>query len=87
MRPSPEGPAREHRSSTSPSTLPTTSGPSCSPPLQAGVLEGAASAGAKLVAMENLYMYGPTQGRPLTEDLPHAPNTRKGRVRARIPKS
>jgi nucleoside-diphosphate-sugar epimerase len=52
------------------------------PPLQAGVLEGAASAGAKLIAMENLYIYGPTQGRPLTEDLPHAPNTRKGRVRA-----
>jgi nucleoside-diphosphate-sugar epimerase len=54
------------------------------PPLQAGVLEGAASAGAKLVAMENLYMYGPTDGRPITEDLPHAPNTRKGRVRARM---
>jgi nucleoside-diphosphate-sugar epimerase len=58
--------------------------PELFPPLQAGVLEGAASAGAKLVAMENLYMYGPTQGRPLTEDLPHAPNTRKGRVRARM---
>jgi nucleoside-diphosphate-sugar epimerase len=32
--------------------------------------------------MENLYMYGPTDGRPITEDLPYAPNTRKGRVRA-----
>jgi nucleoside-diphosphate-sugar epimerase len=50
------------------------------------VLEGAASAGAKLIAMENLYMYGPTDGRPLTEDLPHAPNTRKGTVRARMSK-
>jgi nucleoside-diphosphate-sugar epimerase len=58
--------------------------PELFPPLQAGVLEGAASAGAKLVAMENLYMYGLTSGRPLTEDLPHAPNTRKGRVRARM---
>jgi uncharacterized protein YbjT (DUF2867 family) len=29
------------------------------PPLQAGVIESAASAGARLVAMENLYMYGP----------------------------
>jgi nucleoside-diphosphate-sugar epimerase len=48
------------------------------------VLEAAASAGAKLIAMENLYMYGPTEGRPLTEDLPYAPNTRKGRVRARM---
>src|SRR5215211_6196899 len=53
-------------------------------PLQAGVLEGAASAGAKLIAMENLYMYGPTGGRPITENLPYAPNTRKGRVRARM---
>ena len=54
------------------------------PRLQAGVLKGAASAGAKLIAMENLYMFGPTGGRPITEDLPHAPNTRKGRVRARM---
>src|SRR5215210_4895827 len=56
--------------------------PELFPRLQAGVLEGAASAGTKLIAMENLYMYGPTDGRPLTEDLPHAPNTRKGTVRA-----
>jgi nucleoside-diphosphate-sugar epimerase len=56
--------------------------PELFPGLQAGVLEGAASAGAKLVAMENLYMYGPTNGRPLTEDLPYAANTRKGTVRA-----
>jgi nucleoside-diphosphate-sugar epimerase len=58
--------------------------PELFPPLQAGVLEGAASAGAKLIAMENLYMYGSTDGRQLTEDLPYAPNTRKGRVRARM---
>jgi nucleoside-diphosphate-sugar epimerase len=58
--------------------------PELFPPLQAGVLEGAASTGAKLIAMENLYMYGPTDGRPITEDLPHAPNTRKGMVRARM---
>jgi nucleoside-diphosphate-sugar epimerase len=54
------------------------------PPLQAGVIEGAAAAGAKLVAVENLYMYGLTGGRPLTEDLPYDPNTRKGTVRARM---
>ena len=58
--------------------------PGLFPGLQAGVLEGAASAGAKLVAMENLYMYGPTDGHPLTEDLPYAPNTRKGAVRAKM---
>ena len=46
------------------------------------MVEGAASAGAKLVAVENLYMYGPTGGRTLTEDLPYAANTRKGAVRA-----
>jgi nucleoside-diphosphate-sugar epimerase len=60
--------------------------PELFPPLQAGVLEGAAAAGAKLVVMENLYMYGPTDGRPLTEDLPYAPNTRKGTIRARMSK-
>jgi nucleoside-diphosphate-sugar epimerase len=52
------------------------------PGLQAGVLEGAASAGAKLVTMENLYVYGPTDGRPITENLPYSANTRKGTVRA-----
>src|ERR671921_2298978 len=56
------------------------------PPLQAGVIEAAAAAGAKLVAVENLYMYGLTGGRPLTEDLPYAANTRKGTVRARMSK-
>jgi len=58
--------------------------PELFPPLQAGVLEGAASAGARLIAIENLYMYGLTGGRPLTEDLPYAPNTRKGTIRARM---
>jgi nucleoside-diphosphate-sugar epimerase len=58
--------------------------PELFPGLQAGVLAGAAAAGAKLIAMENLYMYGPTDGRPITEDLPYAANTRKGRVRARM---
>jgi nucleoside-diphosphate-sugar epimerase len=56
--------------------------PELFPSLQAGVLEGATSAQSKLIAMENLYMYGPTGGRLLTEDLPYAPNTRKGTVRA-----
>jgi nucleoside-diphosphate-sugar epimerase len=58
--------------------------PELFPGLQAGMLEGAASAGAKLVAMQNLYMYGPTGGRPLTEDLPYAAETRKGMIRARM---
>lgn len=52
------------------------------PPLQAGVLAGAAAADARLVAMENLYMYGATGGKPLVESLPYAAQTRKGKVRA-----
>src|SRR5919107_4877939 len=58
--------------------------PELFPSLQAGVLEGAASAGAKLIAVENLYMYGPTGGRPPTEELAFAPNPRKGAVRAGV---
>jgi nucleoside-diphosphate-sugar epimerase len=53
------------------------------PPLQASILEGAAAAGAKLIVGENLYMYGPVKG-PMTEDLPNAATTRKGRVRAQM---
>ncbi|HXX76930.1 MAG TPA: SDR family oxidoreductase [Ktedonobacteraceae bacterium] len=63
---------------------PYTKWPEMFPPLQAGILEGAASAGAKLISMENVYMYGPTSGKPLTEDLPYAATTRKGRVRAQM---
>lgn len=63
---------------------PYTAWPAQFPPLQAGVLAGAAAAGAKLVVMENVYMYGPTGGRPITEDLPYAAKTRKGRTRARM---
>lgn len=37
------------------------------PPLQRGVLAGAAAVGAKLIVMENLYVYGPHGGAPMTE--------------------
>jgi nucleoside-diphosphate-sugar epimerase len=40
------------------------------PPLQRGVLEGAAAIGAKLIVIENLYMYGPHGGAPMTEATP-----------------
>ncbi|MBC8162294.1 MAG: NAD-dependent epimerase/dehydratase family protein [Roseiflexaceae bacterium] len=63
---------------------PYTQWPELFPALNRGVLAGAAAAGAKLVVMDNLYMYGPTGGRPLTEDLPYAAKTRKGRVRAQM---
>jgi nucleoside-diphosphate-sugar epimerase len=51
------------------------------PALQAAILEGAASAGAKLIVAENLYMYGKPGGRPLTETSPYRAHTRKGKVR------
>ena len=54
------------------------------PALQAGVLEGAASAGAKLIVMDNLYMYGSTGGKPMTEDMPYSATTRKGKLRAKM---
>jgi len=52
------------------------------PALQRGVLAAAEDTGALLVALENLYGYGPTGGRPMTEDLPLAATTVKGRTRA-----
>jgi nucleoside-diphosphate-sugar epimerase len=52
------------------------------PPLQRGVLAAAERAGALLVSLENLYGYGPTGGRPMTEYLPLAATTVKGRTRA-----
>lgn len=55
--------------------------PELFPPLQAAILEGAAANGARLIVGENLYMYGETGGKPLTETTPYAAHTRKGRTR------
>jgi len=54
------------------------------PPLAEGVLAGLAGSGTRLVVVDNLYLYGPTGGRPMTEDLPAAATTRKGRARAAL---
>ncbi len=40
------------------------------PRLQQGVLDGAAANDARLIVMENLYMYGPHGGAAITEDMP-----------------
>jgi len=56
------------------------------PSIAAGIVEGAASAGAKLVYADNLYAYGAVD-RPMTEDLPLNAATRKGRLRAGIAQS
>jgi nucleoside-diphosphate-sugar epimerase len=57
--------------------------PELHPPLMRAIIEGASSAGAKLVFGDNLYAYGPVDG-PLTEDLLHRARGRNGRTRARI---
>jgi nucleoside-diphosphate-sugar epimerase len=56
--------------------------PEMFPPLQRGVLAAAEGNGALLVALENMYGYGPIGGEPMTEDLPLAATTVKGRTRA-----
>ena len=52
------------------------------PPLQQGVLAGARAAGARLVVLDNLYAYGPTNGRDLVETLPARPTSTKAATRA-----
>jgi nucleoside-diphosphate-sugar epimerase len=61
---------------------PYTDWPKRFPPLQRGVLTAAERNGALLVSLENVYGYGPTGGEPMTEDLPLAATTVKGRTRA-----
>lgn len=61
---------------------PYTKWPDMFPPLQRNVLRAAEQTGALLVTLENVYGYGPTGGKPLTEDLPLAAGTSKGVVRA-----
>ncbi len=53
------------------------------PPVMDGLIGAASAAGATLVYADNLYAYGPVD-RPMTEDLPAAATTRKGRLRARL---
>ena len=54
------------------------------PPIVEGIIAGVARSGAKLIVGDNLYMYGPTGGAPISEDLPYAATGRKGRTRAEM---
>lgn len=54
------------------------------PPLQKSILEGLTGSNAKLVLVENLYVYGEVNGKPITEALPYNAHTRKGKVRAAL---
>jgi nucleoside-diphosphate-sugar epimerase len=53
-------------------------------PLAHGAIAGAKAAGAHLVALDNLYVFGASPDRPMSESSPIAPNTHKGELRARI---
>ncbi len=53
------------------------------PTMLNGAIAGTSANNAKLVFADNLYVYAPTT-KPMTEDLPYAPVTRKGRVRAQM---
>ena len=57
------------------------------PPLQKSIIDGLTGSDAKLVLVENLYMYGTTNGTPMTEDMPHNAHTRKGRTRSEMSKA
>ncbi|MHA2313458.1 MAG: NAD-dependent epimerase/dehydratase family protein, partial [Candidatus Thorarchaeota archaeon] len=60
---------------------PYTEWPRLFPLITEGVIEGAASAGAKLVFCDNLYMYGPV-AEPMREDMPYNATGSKGSSRA-----
>ena len=53
------------------------------PQLAQRVLEACADEGARLVVMDNLYMYGPVEG-PITEEAPRRAAGPKGRLRAQL---
>ncbi|NGZ77286.1 SDR family NAD(P)-dependent oxidoreductase [Saccharibacillus alkalitolerans] len=51
-------------------------------PMGRSVMEGAALAGAKVVAVDGIYPYGKrTSAEPIGEDFPKNPHTRKGRTK------
>jgi nucleoside-diphosphate-sugar epimerase len=61
---------------------PYTDWPRLFPPLQAGVLTAAERNESLLVSLENVYGYGQLAGKAMTEDLPLAATTVKGKTRA-----
>jgi nucleoside-diphosphate-sugar epimerase len=52
------------------------------PGLQAGALEAAKHTGTRFISIENLYMYD--SSRPINEDSPIRPRSKKGELRARM---
>lgn len=54
------------------------------PVIQRNLVAACAATGARLVVLDNVYALGRTGGRPMTEDSPSRPNSRKGRIRAEL---
>lgn len=54
------------------------------PRLQSGVLAAAEATSARLVSVENVYMYGRPAGRTFTEDRAYDAHTKKGQLRGRM---
>ena len=57
------------------------------PVLQESIINGLTGSDAKLVIVENLYMYGTTNGVPMTETTPHNAHTKKGQTRSAMSRS
>jgi endo-alpha-1,4-polygalactosaminidase (GH114 family) len=53
------------------------------PRIMRNTIEAVKSADAKLVFLDNVYMYGKVNG-PMTEETPFRPASRKGEIRAQI---
>jgi nucleoside-diphosphate-sugar epimerase len=54
------------------------------PRYMGNLISAAGEAGARLVVLDNLYMLGRTGGRPMNEDTPVDPCSRKGEIRAHV---
>ncbi len=63
---------------------PYTEWPEKFPQITQGILEGVSRSKSKFVFGDNLYMYGPNNGKPLHEDLPYHATGHKGKVRAEM---
>src|SRR5262245_19348735 len=53
------------------------------PRYMGNLIEASARAGARLVVLNNVYLLGRPNGKPLTDDTPIHPSSRKGEIRAR----
>jgi nucleoside-diphosphate-sugar epimerase len=51
------------------------------------LIDAAGSIGARLVVLDNLYLYGATQGKPMNENTPINPISKKGEIRAQVSES